>query len=860
MTAAATGTAPSSSSSSGSGSASLIPRRRLRLRLHLASWVQRARRRPVTITVVGILLAVWVVALSTGPNGPFAPSIAGIDPRTLQHHQWWGLFTSLLDAGTIVQLVIAVIAAIAAVGTAERLMGSVRTAVAFVVTGLVASALGIGLVVLGMQLGEFWSTSVRGVVTLDPLTPIAGTLAWASAWATALWRRRFRTILVAVSTALLLYSGQPADLNLLVAIGIGIGLGALSERVARRGAAVPSYWRGSRQETRTLLSITTVILAIGPLLTILSATRYGVLSPLGVAISTASPSGVDHAVGCVAGRIGQACVNQITHLPLHSIGATLVSLLPLALMVICALGLLAGRRAALVVLTVLSVGESALAAWYLGVVPASGSPYAMPFAPQRQAELALWLVVSALVPLAFAAVLILQRRAFPVRTPARRIRLFLLVTAGAIIVPSALYLGLGWLARAGFHPIPTFAELAANLPQRFVPIEFLGESRREFVPVTPLTHLINQAVGPMFWLTVVIGTALLLRGRGHSGSETHAGEKVRSLLALGSGTLGFMATWSGNRLWTDSTGTFGIAYRVVNGYAVTTSDPIGRAGDPDAALTEFLAFCDDSAWTPVFYSVHEEWRARLAARGWASIPVAEETTIDPRAFTLEGKAMHDVRYSVNRAAREGTRAVWGRWQDLPLRVALQISALSEQWMSDKDLPELEFTLGGLDELSDDDVLVGVALDEHDVVQAVTSWLPVQRDGAMVGRTLDFMRRSPEGSNGVMEFLIADGLRRLGEEGLELASLSGSPLGTPAENLPSSGLLAPVLGLVARTLEPVYGFRSLLRFKRKFAPTLAPMHLVFRDPVQLPGIGLAIARCYLPTMTLSQARRALGGRA
>jgi lysylphosphatidylglycerol synthetase-like protein (DUF2156 family) len=141
---------------------------------------------------------------------------------------------------------------------------------------------------------------------------------------------------------------------------------------------------------------------------------------------------------------------------------------------------------------------------------------------------------------------------------------------------------------------------------------------------------------------------------------------------------------------------------------------------------------------------------------------------------------------------------------------------------------------------------------------VASWLPIRRDGVLVGRTLDFMRRSPQASNGVMEFLIADGLRELGSRGLELASLSGSPLGTPAEQLPS-GLLAPVLGLVARTLEPVYGFRSLLRFKRKFSPTLAPMHLVYRDPVQLPGIGLAIARCYLPTMTLAQATRALGSR-
>jgi lysylphosphatidylglycerol synthetase-like protein (DUF2156 family) len=814
----------------------------------------------VTLTVVALLLVVWIVAVGSGSHGLFGSSMAGIDPRLLQNQQWWSLVTSLVDAGTVIQLVIAVLAALVAVGTAERLMGSLRTAIAFLVTGVVASALGVGLVVLGMRVGEYWATSVHGLVTFDPLTPIAGTLAWASAWASPLWRRRLRTILLAVTAALLLYSGQPADLYLMVAVGLGVGLGVLTHRevVAHRGRSQVT-WRGSRHETRSLLAITTVILAFGPLLTVISATRYGILSPLGVAISNASPSGVEHAIGCVAGRIAPGCVNQITHLPLHSVGATLVSLLPLALMIVCARGLIAGRRAAVVILAVLLVAESALAAFYLGIVPASGSRYALPLAPQRQAELALWLVVSTLVPLAFAGVLLLHRRAFPVRIAVPAIRRYLATLAAAVVVPSALYVGLAWMSRAGFRPIPSVGALIAALPERFIPIEFLGEERRDFVPVSPLAHLVTQSVGPLFWVTVVVGTLLFLRGQSLKAADTPEGGRVRALLSRGSGTLGFMSTWAGNRLWVDSTGDFGIAYRVVNGYAVTTSDPIGRASDPDAALTEFLAFCDASAWTPVFYSIHQEWRDRLAARGWSSIPVAEETTIDPRAFTLEGKVMHDVRYSVNRAAREGMGSLWGRWDELPVRVTRQISALSEQWMSDKDLPELGFTLGGLDELRDQDVLVGVALTEDDVVQAVTSWLPVRRDGQLVGRTLDFMRRNPQSGNGVMEFLIADGLRRLGEEGLEVASLSGSPLATRTEDLPPTGPLAPVLRLVARMLEPVYGFSSLLRFKKKFAPTLDSMHLSYRDPVQLPGIGIAIARCYLPTMTLGQARRVLAAR-
>jgi len=144
------------------------------------------------------------------------------------------------------------------------------------------------------------------------------------------------------------------------------------------------------------------------------------------------------------------------------------------------------------------------------------------------------------------------------------------------------------------------------------------------------------------------------------------------------------------------------------------------------------------------------------------------------------------------------------------------------------------------------------------VLAVTSWLPIRRQGELIGRTLDFMRRAPVGGNGIMEFLIATGLLRFGGEGLELASLSGSPLARPTEES-GGGALGRVLRLMGTMLEPVYGFRSLLRFKRKFSPLLAPMHLVVPDPVALPAIGLAIARCYLPTLTVTQARRVLGSR-
>jgi lysylphosphatidylglycerol synthetase-like protein (DUF2156 family) len=61
----------------------------------------------------------------------------------------------------------------------------------------------------------------------------------------------------------------------------------------------------------------------------------------------------------------------------------------------------------------------------------------------------------------------------------------------------------------------------------------------------------------------------------------------------------------------------------------------------------------------------------------------------------------------------------------------------------------------------------------------------------------------------------------------------------------------VLAMLGRSLEPVYGFRSLLNFKQKFQPRLVPLHLAYPDALSLPAIAVALSRCYLPDLTIGQ---------
>jgi lysylphosphatidylglycerol synthetase-like protein (DUF2156 family) len=166
-----------------------------------------------------------------------------------------------------------------------------------------------------------------------------------------------------------------------------------------------------------------------------------------------------------------------------------------------------------------------------------------------------------------------------------------------------------------------------------------------------------------------------------------------------------------------------------------------------------------------------------------------------------------------------------------------------------------FTLGGLDELADDLVRCLIAVDAHHTVHGITSFLPVYRNGAVVGWTLDFMRRRSGGFPGVMEFLIATAALEFQREGAEFLSLSGAPLAR-IDRGEHHDPVQRLLDTLGRALEPVYGFRSLLHFKAKFQPVYEPLWMAYPDAAALPRIATAISRCYLPHLSARQGGRLL----
>ncbi len=817
---------------------------------------RQSSRQPVALAYALTLL---LSALFTGPiNGP-GKSVrmllgTGYQP-VVEDGRWWTPLTSVFFVDNGAELFLALLGSIFLLGYAERLMGTGRTLVVFLGSAVLGAVGGILLQSAGVAGGELWSRGVSDLFALDPFTPIAGAIMAASFYAGPLWRRRIRVLTIAAALVLMLYSGQPSDVYRLIAVLVGLGIGALF-----RPNRIDFTWRrSSHHETRALLAAVVGMLAVGPVVTIFSGARFGLLAPLGLLLTQEAPAAGDVVDRCLLGNITRQCVHELTLERIGGAGPVLVSLLPLLTLLVASFGLARGRRFAAWLAIVVNAGMAALGAWYYGLLPISGQPYVWRWHSAHYWEIALVLVVSVLVPLATAVSLAANIRRFPVRGRPGRRRRFALTVVVSFLGLASLYVGAGWLLRDHFRPTVTLIDLVTDVPERFIPVGFLRLERLSFLPTDWVSTALYQWVGPTFWIIVITGAILSLRS-GSSGVRHDDQARLREILVRGGGgSLAFMATWEGNSIWFSPSGGVAIAYRVVNGVAITTTGPIGRAELGAQAIADFAVMCDDHGWIPVFYSLHGSWQATFARMGWQSMGIGEETVLRPRAWDPTGKKWQDIRSSINRADRAGVRAVWTDHRSLGVLQAVQIEEISELWVQEKELPELGFTLGGLDELRDPAVRLMLAVDDNERVHAVTSWMPSYRDGIVVGWTLDFMRRRPDSMNGVMEFLIARTMQMLSQHPeIEFLSLSAAPLAHTAEQ-PGAGtgqeragsVVARMLDFLGRSLEPVYGFRSLLAFKRKFQPEFQPLFMAYPDPVALPAIGIALARAYLPSLSMRE---------
>jgi lysylphosphatidylglycerol synthetase-like protein (DUF2156 family) len=802
-----------------------------------------ARRAPVTAGALVVLLGIGRVtgSLAAGPAPDLLARVGAGVGRPVG-----ALLTSAFWCAGAGSYAAAAVAVLLVLGAAERRLGSRTTLGALLLGQVAGTATALAGIAALAALDDAWALELRDVVVVGPFAGLLAVAGLGTARAPVLWRRRLRLALTITLVALVLYSGTAGDVVRLTSWCLGLAAGRLLHRPEE--AVAPPH--PSRREGRALVALVVAVTALGPLVAALSRTPDG---PWAVVAHLFVSSRPDHELlraVCGPGGVPADCRVLQARARLTGHGPALLSVLPVLLQLVLAEGLRRGRRAAWVAAVGFGAVLTAVGGYVVGTVLRTPAEQ-LPLLDTRPGTLPTASVLAPLLsPLAVLVLLLVTRDRFGVRAaPGAGRRWLLAATAGTVLV-GAVYVGAGSLVSRQFAGTPSPVDLLLDLPERMLPPGYIGEVLAPLVPLHGGARVLADWAGVALWSVLLLTAAWVIRPTAPAGDAARA----RALVdRYGDGALSFMATWLGNRYWFSPGGRAVVAYRVVGGVAITTGDPVGAPPARADAVRAFTAWCEEHGWTPCWYGVTEQVPEALAGSGMRQLQVAAETWLPLGDLAFTGRRWQDVRTALNRARREGLQARWTRWDSAPPALREQVARLSEQWLAAKGLPEMGFTLGGLDELADDAVRCLVAVDRDGRLCAVTSWLPAHRDGVPVGWTLDVMRRSATATPGTVEFLIATAALTFQAEGAEWISLSGAPLALPPTT-PDCGLLPRLLELAGRTMEPVYGFRSLLAFKAKFQPRYRPLWLVYPGRADLPRIARAVSGAYLPHLSPGQALR------
>ncbi len=324
-------------------------------------------------------------------------------------------------------------------------------------------------------------------------------------------------------------------------------------------------------------------------------------------------------------------------------------------------------------------------------------------------------------------------------------------------------------------------------------------------------------------------------------------ERVRGLLARHGAldSLGYFALRRDKSVIFSPSGKAVIAYRVVGGVMLASGDPIGDIEAWPGAIRRFMEEVTRHAWVPAVIGCSEaggEIWTREA--GLSALEIGDEAIVEVADFTLEGRAMRNVRQMVNRTERAGYKCLVRRVRDLSAEEKEQIRTAADSWRGTETERGFSMALGRFGDPADDECVVVTAHKAPDEagasaggdIRAVLHFVPWGTNGI----SLDLMRRDRDADPGLNELLIVKALQAAPAMGLTRVSLNFAMFRSAlarGERLGAGPVLRAWRGLLV-FLSRWFQIESLYKFNAKFRPFWEPRFLVYPTARDLPRIGIS----------------------
>jgi lysyl-tRNA synthetase, class II len=385
------------------------------------------------------------------------------------------------------------------------------------------------------------------------------------------------------------------------------------------------------------------------------------------------------------------------------------------------------------------------------------------------------------------------------------------------------------------------------------PVRFVPDARAD------LFNLMTSTLGVF---TLLVTAYLFLRPAKLAARCSKAdSQRIRGLLDRHGhrDSLGYFALRDDKNVIWSPTGKACIGYRVVSGVMLASGDPIG---DPEAWPGAIHAFLDEAArhaWVPAVMGCGE-----LAAEIWCregqltALELGDEAIVEVADFTLQGRAMRNVRQMVARVCRQGYAAEIRRVADIGRDEMDRIISRADSWRGSPVERGFSMALGRVGGEQDGRCVVATAT-ENGVLRGLLHFVPWGSDGL----SLDLMRRDRSAQPGVNDFLIVEAIKAAHDLGIKRISLNFAVFRAALERGERIGA-GPVLRIWRRFLVFIsrwFQIESLYKFNAKFCPVWVPRFFVFtgtKDAVRV-GVAALEAEAFLvwPKLELRRLARKLG---
>jgi lysyl-tRNA synthetase class 2 len=274
-----------------------------------------------------------------------------------------------------------------------------------------------------------------------------------------------------------------------------------------------------------------------------------------------------------------------------------------------------------------------------------------------------------------------------------------------------------------------------------------------------------------------------------------------------------------------------LAYRTVGRTAVVSADPIGSAD----VVEPFLSHAAEQGWGVAITGASARHLDTYLSLGLRALHMGNEAVVDPRGFSLEGRAVRKVRQSVARVARHGWSVQVVAARDVTDAVSTGLAAVERQWQeSGERVTGFAMTLGGLRGGEQVEGVYVLARDPHGEIRAFQRYLAYRQ-----GLSLDLCRRLGGEPNGLGEAMVVAVLEHARRLGLAEVSLNFAGFG---HLMAPRGRLSARQRLGRAALRCVHGrfqLERLVRFNDKFFPEWRPRYLVYRRRASLPLTALRV---------------------